>query len=176
MPQAWRLVHQNYVHSAFSGEGARLAGGRWNSEGRAVVYTAESLSLGLLEIIVHLEFKEALKRYKAIAIDIPEKLIHEIDSARLLDGWSASLPQPSTQFIGNCWVEANSSSVLKVPSAIVPREFNYLLNPAHPEFNQIKLGTPIDLPVDPRALRGWAEHYEKAPQLRGFRLIRFMLG
>ena len=150
MPQAWRLVHQKYVHSAFSGEGARLVGGRWNSEGNSVVYTAGSLSLALLEIIVHLEFKEALKRYKAIPTEIPEVLLQSIDPSKLLDGWSGSPPQSSTQFIGNCWAEGLTSAVLKVPSAIVPHEFNYLLNPAHPEFNQITLGDPIDLPVDPR--------------------------
>jgi len=150
MPQAWRLVHQNYVHSAFSGEGARLAGGRWNSEGHVVVYTAGSLSLALLEIIVHLEFKEALKYYKAIPVEIPDGLLQSIDPARLMEGWNASPPHSSTQFIGNCWVEGMSSAALKVPSAIVPNEFNYLLNPAHSEFCQIKLGDSIDLPVDPR--------------------------
>ena len=150
MLQAWRLVHRKYVHNAFSGEGARLAGGRWNLEGSAVVYTAGSLSLALLEIIVHLEFKEALKLYKAIPVEIPEALLLVIDPSRLLDGWSASPPQSCTQFIGNCWVEGMASAVLKVPSAIIPNEFNYLLNPAHPEFGQIKPGAPIDLPIDPR--------------------------
>ena len=150
MPQAWRLVHRKYVHSAFSGEGARLAGGRWNSEGQSVVYTAGSLSLALLEIIVHLEFKEALKFYKAIPVGIPESLLQTIDPDKLPDSWSASPPQSCTQFIGNCWMEQHASAVLKVPSAIVPNESNYLLNPAHPEFDRIKIGSPIDLPVDPR--------------------------
>ncbi len=150
MPQVWRLVHGKYVHSAFSGDGARLAGGRWNSEGHAVVYTAGSLSLALLEIIVHLEFKEALKFYKAIPVEVPEVLLQSIDPTKLLEGWSKSPPQSSTQFIGNCWVEGEGSAVLKVPSAIIPNEFNYLLNPAHPEFDRVKRGVPIDLPVDPR--------------------------
>ncbi|VGO20090.1 RES family NAD+ phosphorylase [Pontiella sulfatireligans] len=152
MPTAWRLVHKKYMHSAFSGQGARLAGGRWNAEGHAVVYTAGSLSLALLEIIVHLEFKEALKLYKAIPVDIPDSLLQSIDPAKLPDGWSASPPQPCTQFIGNCWMERLSTVALRVPSAIVPNESNYLLNPAHPEFSQIKVGEPIDLPVDPRVL------------------------
>ena len=127
-----------------------MAGGRWNSEGAGVVYTAGSLSLALLEIIVHLEFKEALRLYKAIPVEIPEGLLQMIDPAKLLDGWNASPPQSSTQFIGNYWVEGLASAVLQVPSAIVPNEFNYLLNPAHSEFGRIKLGNPIDLPVDPR--------------------------
>ncbi len=152
MSRAWRLVHRKYVRSAFSGEGARLAGGRWNSEGHSVVYTAGSLSLALLEIIVHLEFKEALKRYVAIPVEIPDGLSQSIDPAKLPDGWSANPPQSSTQFVGNCWQEGMSSAVLKVPSVIVPSEFNYLLNPAHPDFPRIKLGDPIGLPVDPRVL------------------------
>ena len=150
MPQVWRLVHKNYIHSAFSGEGARLAGGRWNAEGYAVVYTAGSLSLALLEIIVHLEFKEALKHYKAIPVDISDRLVQSVEFGKLPDGWNASPPESCTQFIGNCWVEQQASVVLKVPSAIIPNESNYLLNPALPEFSRIKIGAPIDLPVDPR--------------------------
>jgi len=152
MPQAWRIVHRKRVHGTFSGEGARLAGGRWNSEGRSVVYTAGSLSLALLEIIVHLEFKEALKRYMAIPVEIPEAVFQSTDPSRLPEGWNASPPQSGTQFIGNCWVEGMSSVALEVPSVIVPNEFNYLLNPAHADFGRIKLGDPIGLPVDPRVL------------------------
>ena len=115
-----------------------------------MVYAAGSLSLALLEIIVHLEFKEALKLYKAIPVEIPEDLLQSIDPAKLPADWSASPPRSCTQFIGNCWMEQQASAVLQVPSALVPNESNYLLNPAHSEFGQIHLGTPIDLPVDPR--------------------------
>lgn len=150
MPKAWRLVHKNYLSSAFSGEGARLAGGRWNSEGFSVVYMAESLSLAILEIIVHLEFKEALKLYKAIPIAFSESEMGVIDLEMLPLDWNTASPHPATQLIGNHWIRNQSSLVLKVPSAIVPFESNFLLNPVHPDFKKLKSGEPMDLPLDPR--------------------------
>jgi RES domain-containing protein len=152
MCRIWRLVHKNYLASAFSGEGARLAGGRWNSEGFAVVYSAGSLSLALLEIIVHLEFKEALKLYKAIPVDVPEELIRSVEGATLPEGWNKPVPIPVTRLIGNAWIKDQPSPVLKVPSAIVPVEYNYLMNPVHPEINRAKVGDPIDLPLDSRVI------------------------
>ena len=150
MPQAWRLVHKNYMTRAFSGEGARIAGGRWNPEGFPVVYTAGSLSLALLEIIVHLEFKEALKQYKAIPVSIPEASFQRVDASKLSNDWNRAVPHPSTLHIGSRWVREQASAVLEVPSAIVPIESNFLLNPAHPEFGEIEVGSPIDLPIDSR--------------------------
>lgn len=150
MPTAWRLVHSNYLGSAFSGEGARLAGGRWNSEGFPVVYTASSLSLAILEIIVHLEFKETLRHYKAIPVRVPESTMDIIDPASLPENWNGPIPHPATQLTGNHWIRNQSSPALQVPSSIVPIEFNILLNPAHPDFQTLEIGDAIDLPLDPR--------------------------
>jgi RES domain-containing protein len=152
MITAWRLVHRNYLASAFNGEGARLAGGRWNSEGFPVVYTAGSLSLAILEIIVHLEFKETLKLYQAIPISIPKSILEAIDPATLPTDWNKSIPHASTLLTGNHWIRSQSSIALQVPSAIVPIESNILLNPAHPKFQTLEIGEPIDLPLDPRVL------------------------
>ncbi len=152
MTVVWRLVHKNYLAGAFSGEGARLAGGRWNSEGFPVVYSAGSLSLALLEIIVHLEFKEALKLYKAISIQVPEEKITAIDPSTLPPGWNEPVPHPATQLTGNHWIRSQSTPVLKVPSAIVPAESNFLLNPAHPDFQSLEIGEAVDLPLDTRVL------------------------
>ncbi|VGO14473.1 hypothetical protein PDESU_03035 [Pontiella desulfatans] len=152
MPRAWRLVHKKYAASAFSGEGSRLAGGRWNSEGYPVVYTAGSLSLALLEIIVHLEFKKALQHYKAIPVDIPESELLAVDASRLPSGWNEPLPHSSTLLIGNRWLQDQGSAAMMVPSSIVPIESNFLLNPQHPGFGKLTIGTAIDLPLDPRVL------------------------
>lgn len=138
--------------SAFSGEGARLAGGRWNSEGFPVIYTAGSLSLALLEIIVHLEFKETLKLYKAISVSIPKSAMEIVDPTSLPVDWSKPIPHPSTQLTGNHWIRNQSSIALRVPSAIVPIESNILLNPAHPKFQTLETGEPMDLPLDLRVL------------------------
>jgi RES domain-containing protein len=152
MLTVWRLVHRNYLTSAFNGEGARLAGGRWNSEGFPVVYTAASLSLAILEIIVHLEFKETLKLYQAIPISIPKSAMETIDAASLPADWNSSIPHPSTQLTGNHWIRNRSSIALRVPSAIVPIESNILINPEHPKFQTLEIGEPMNLPLDSRVL------------------------
>ena len=117
-----------------------------------MVYTAGSLSLALLEIIVHLEFKETLKYFRAIPVDIHIGSVRTVDPESLPSGWNDALPHPSTQLIGNRWIRDLSSPVLQVPSAIVPLENNYLLNPAHPDFSGVQIGDAVRLPVDLRVM------------------------
>lgn len=152
MIQAWRIVHQNYANAAFDGEGARITGGRWNSEGIPVVYTAGTLSLALLEIIVHLEIKDALKYFKAIPISFNNALMQNVSTDSLPLTWNCTPPSFSTKSIGDEWARQADAAVLCVPSAVVPNELNYLLNPLHPNFSKIKIGETIDLPADPRIL------------------------
>ena len=148
----WRLVHEDYAATAFDGEGARITGGRWNSEGIPMVYTAGTLSLALLEIIVHLEIKHTLKYFKAIPITFNESLVESVPMGSLPLTWDSTPPSFITKTIGDKWIRQSASAVLCVPSAVVPNEKNYLLNPRHPDFKKIKIGEPIDLPADPRIL------------------------
>lgn len=150
--QAWRIVHEDYAATAFNGEGARMTGGRWNSEGIPMVYTAGTLSLALLEIIVHLEIKSALKYFKAIPIQFDESWIQFVSTETLPITWNNTPPSFMTQAIGDEWVRQSASAILCVPSAVVPNEQNILLNPLHPEFQNIEIGESIDLPADPRIL------------------------
>ncbi len=152
MIQAWRIAHQDYADAAFDGEGARLTGGRWNSEGVPMVYTAGTLSLALLEIIVHLEIKDALKYFKAIPVKFSESMAQTVPTKSLPLTWNSTPPAFTTKTIGDEWIKQASSPVLRVPSAVVPNELNCLLNPGHPDFSKIKIGQPIDLPADPRIL------------------------
>ena len=150
MIQSWRIVDEDFLGSAFSGEGARLVGGRWNSEGMAIVYTAETLSLSLLEIIVHLEIKHALHYFKVIPISFEEQWVQKIPRDELPLLWHAVPPCFATKTIGDLWVKDALAPILRVPSAVVPQEFNYLFNPNHPDFAVLQIGKPIDLPLDPR--------------------------
>lgn len=150
MAQAWRIVHQDFAASPFDGEGARLTGGRWNSEGTPVVYTAGTLSLALLEIIVHLEIKEALQYFKAIPITFSDTLIEPVPANALPLTWNSTPPTFKTKTIGDEWIRQSASAILRVPSAVVPNELNFLLNPHHPDFKKIEIGDVIDLPADPR--------------------------
>lgn len=150
MIQAWRIVHEDYLSTAFTGEGARRTGGRWNSEGVAMIYTAGSLSLALLEVIVHLEIKNTLRYFKAIPVRFNSDQVEIISTDRLPFSWIAHPPCFTTKQIGDDWIQTGRSAGLCVPSVVVPNESNYLFNPQHPDFSTLIIGTPIDLPIDPR--------------------------
>jgi RES domain-containing protein len=150
---AWRIVKRRYVGAAFDGEGARRFGGRWNSPGTAVVYVSESRALALLEVLAGLRSVAPLPAYAMIPATFDKSLVRPIEQGALPSEWSRSPPLPAVQRIGDEWVARRESAVLRVPSVIVPDEYNYLLNPAHPAFNQITTGEPLNVAVDPRLVR-----------------------
>ena len=137
---AWRIVQRRFVRSAFTGEGARRFGGRWNSPGRAVVYTAGSQALAALEMLVHLDAERLLRNYVAIPVTIPGRLIRRVRLSDLPRNWNACPAPPATRAIGNEWIARATSPVLQVPSTIVPSEPNFLLNPAHKHFRKLRIG------------------------------------
>src|SRR5271157_887466 len=111
MVSAWRIAKRKHARSAFSGEGARLYGGRWNSPGTAIIYTAESQSLAVLEILVHLDSPELLKKYALFRVAIDESYILDIHTAALPRNWRAE-PAPSrVQKMGDDWVSRSTSAV-----------------------------------------------------------------
>jgi RES domain-containing protein len=149
----WRLVTRRYARSAFSGEGARLYGGRWNPKGLRVVYTSESLSLALLEMLVQDEPLRA--RYVTIAARIPKAVrIERIKPEELPARWRTVASRERLAAIGADWVRRAASAVLAVPSAVIPAETNYLLNPLHSEFRRIEIGKAQELITDLRLRRG----------------------
>lgn len=150
---AWRIVHRRFAKIAFTGEGARHFGGRWNSPGRHVVYTAQSQSLAALEILVHLDSEKLLRHYLAIPVTIPPHLIERLSLSSLPENWRAYPAPRSVRAIGDAWLGRSSSPVLQVPSVVIPSEFNFLLNPAHPRFPKLRLGKPVPFLFDPRLTR-----------------------
>jgi RES domain-containing protein len=151
VPEAWRIVKAKYASSAFSGEGAARAGGRWNSRGHWLVYTSATKALAALELLVHLN-PPVLFEYMVIRADFPEALVIQLAPEALPGDWRAQPAPPSVQAIGDRWVEEASSAILRVPSVVIPSEWNYLLNPAHPDFRKIQLGKPEPFAFDPRLL------------------------
>ncbi len=144
---SYRLVKQRHARSAFDGEGARLYGGRWNSQGIPIVYTSDSLALCCLEIFVHLPSYHLLKDYVYMQVGFDSDLVTE---AQLVDGWDASPVSKVSQSIGDQWVSDNVSPILLVPSVIIPEGVSYLLNIAHPDFDRIKIGDQVEMDFDPR--------------------------
>jgi RES domain-containing protein len=150
---AWRLTKTRHVDTAWTGEGARRAGGRWNSPGVAVIYASEALSLALVEVLVHLP-PGLLPSYSAMPLEYDATLVETLPAADLPADWRDSPPPASAQALGDAWVRQARSAILRVPSVVVPHEWNLLLNPTHPDFPRVKRGAPERFPFDPRLARG----------------------
>ena len=151
--RAWRIVKSKYAKTAFSGEGARVFGGRWNSPGLPVVYTAGSLSLAVLDMLVHLEASQLLNHYVIAGVEIDPALITAFDIARLPRNWREDPAAAKAQSIGDDWLKAGRSAVLQLPSAIVPGEAVLLLNPRHDDFAKIRFGKFEPFRFDPRLVK-----------------------
>jgi RES domain-containing protein len=152
MRTVWRITTARFATSAFSGEGARLYGGRWNPKGFALIYTAESRALALLEMMV--QDAPLRARYVLIPAHLPEAVsVTSVELADLATDWRRLDRRYALQRIGRDWLKGGRSAVLAVPSAVVPAEHNYLLNPAHPDFARITRGEPEALDTDLRLMR-----------------------
>jgi len=147
---AWRITKRKHAKTAFSGSGARKYGGRWNSPGTAIVYTAETQSLAALETMVHIENSDLLQAYVLIGITINEALIERLDQSQLPRNWRSAVPSMSLRAIGDKWAADQTSVALRVPSALVPAENTFLLNPAHADFQKLVIADPIDFAFDDR--------------------------
>ena len=127
------LVHRlaRLAHAKLDGEGARLAGGRWNSPGRVAVYASSRLSLAALELLVHTDVPLVPPDLVAFEIEIPDTLdLETVALADLPKDWR----QPGhlgCRSIGDTWLAEERTAVLRVPSAVVPEELNYIINPRH---------------------------------------------
>ena len=135
----YRLLNKKYG-SALSGEGAKIAGGRWNSPEIEMIYTSESRSLCTAEVAVNLPIGILPKGYEMITFNIPDEMnITEMNEDMLPLGWKSSPFTTLTQRFGDRFIFENKFLVMKVPSAVVPGDFNYLINPRHPDFNKIEI-------------------------------------
>jgi RES domain-containing protein len=140
--KVYRIEREKYLDTTLQGVGAALTEGyRWNSLNTYLVYTAESRALATLEVSVHLDFLEDLPTDRFyVEIEIPDDIeILELSIDQLPENWDSKPPILETQFIGDDFVSQKNAAVLKVPSAIVPPEYNYLINPNHPDSVKIEV-------------------------------------
>lgn len=152
MRTVWRITTARFAATAFSGEGARLYGGRWNPKGFEMVYTAESRSLALLEMMV--QDAPLRARYVLIPVSLPDAVsVTSIEVADLPPDWRKLDRRDALQDIGRDWLVRGDSAVLAVPSAVVPAERNYLLNPRHPDLTRVIIGETEALETDFRLMR-----------------------
>lgn len=151
--KVYRIEREKYLDTTLQGIGAAFNEGyRWNSLNTYLVYTAESRALATLEVSVHLDLIEDLPTDRFyVEIEIPDDVeILEIPIDKLPENWDSKPPILETQYIGDDFVTQKKAAVLKVPSAIVPPEYNYLINPNHPDAQKIKVISTLKLQFDAR--------------------------
>jgi RES domain-containing protein len=152
MIRCWRLVKARRAADAWDGEGAYRFGGRWNSRGMRVVYASQSLSLALLEILVHLDQTRTAPELVAFSAHIPAARMEDVS---IVDSQSngplnAPFPVEHPRQVGDAWIQDARSLALRVPSAVIPTEQNILINPTHPKFERIRISGPEVFRLDNR--------------------------
>lgn len=151
--RAFRITKRAFAD--LQGLGGRHADGRWHARPRRVVYLGSSLALATLEILVNLDLPGHLlpRDMVATGIDLPDDMaVTEVTRTALPADWRLKERWPECQAIGNAWLEAGGTPLLKVPSAVVPLEHNLLLNPLHPEARRIPPPIVESFSLDPRIL------------------------
>jgi RES domain-containing protein len=144
----YRICNSLYSND-LTGNGAKLFGGRWNSKGIPMLYVAENISLTVLEMLVHTQFKDFAVELSLLKITIPDTIeVKEIKLSKLKNQWTDDYSY--TKFIGNEFVKSANNLVLKVPSAVVQEEHNFLINPLHIDFKKIKISSVKTFDTDKR--------------------------
>ena len=151
MSRVYRVLRKKFARTPFDGEGAYRYGGRWSSAGVRLSYTSEHQSLALLEYFVHLDKDDPPSDLVLAVAELPNDLGRErIDVADLPKDWRAPAAPPALVRIGDEFAQRGERCLLLVPSVLAPSEYNWLINPAHPEFRRIVLREPEPLAYDPR--------------------------
>lgn len=143
----YRIVHKRYAESLF----ASGLEGRWNSEGKKVIYTAENVSLAYLKTFAHRKGLGYNKDFKIMIIEIPSDAdIQEVESSQLPKNWRDFRNYEICQKLGNSWFDACEQLCLKVPSAVVPENKNLVINTFHRDFKKVKLIEVLNFEPDNR--------------------------
>jgi RES domain-containing protein len=142
--KVYRITKNKFIDYILHGIGAKISGNRWNSVGIPMVYTAENSSLAMLEILVHLDRDLIPNDFVLVSLEIPNSSIQNKSRN--------SLNLEGSKKYGDDWINSSKSLILKVPSAINPRDYNYLINPLHPDIIKIKVDKIEELNFDLRLI------------------------
>ena len=146
--RVFRISAPQYVDAALSGEGAARAGARWNSPGIRMAYTASSVSLAMLEMLVHVDREDVPMNRRLLRFDVPDDAIKTL--LDFPEGWDFLPYSFSVRAVGDEWVTGGASLALLVPSAVARHESNVLINPSHARFREINLLENAPLALDMR--------------------------
>ncbi len=146
----FRLSKSKFAYD-LPAKGAELAGGRWNSRGKALLYTGQSRALCTAEIAVHTPLGNIPMDYELVEMTIPDSvMVKEIEISDLPFDWKSIPHSHSTQEIGDKFISDNEFLIFKVPSVIVRGEFNFLINPVHGKFNEVEINSITKFEFDIR--------------------------
>ena len=153
--QVYRIAQKNFIND-LSGEGARLFGGRWNHRGTPLLYTAESRSLATLELLVHAQKLSTVSNLSILTLEVPDKIkTDDIQNlTKLPQNWQKYTSHPDLQDAVAKWI-ASDGFILKVPSAIIKEESNFLINPRHKNMQLLKVIQTEDFLLDERLLSNY---------------------
>lgn len=148
--EVFRLSRKKHG-TALSGKGASAAGGRWNSKGVEIIYTATSRALAVAEVVVHLDVSNLPKDFMMLQIFIPDDSpIQTVVPSQLPDSWNCFPPSLATQYVGNQFIENREFLLTKVPSAVIRGDYNLLINPSHALFRTIRILSAENFMMDNR--------------------------
>lgn len=151
--EVFRLTRKKYP-VGLSGKGASISGARWNSKGTEVIYTAQNRALAMAEVLVHLSLATLPSDFVMLTIDIPDDVFVEVlNIGKLSMDWNIFPCTFETPLLGDDFIRRNEACVLKVPSAVVKGDFNFLINPYHADFDKIKITEQVDFPFDKRIFK-----------------------
>lgn len=137
-----------------SGQGAKIYGGRWNSVGNAMLYTSCTPSLSMLEFACNASGIAKTNQTSLLTLKLEAKVrIETLTINDLPDNWQQVPAPDSLKMIGNNWIKSNKTLALKVPSAIMPLEYNLLINPLHKDFSKLVIENVVDMNIDNRILK-----------------------
>ena len=148
--KVWRISKSGHGKTSPNGTGAH----RWSSPGSPVIYAAQSRALAVLEMLGHLRGRDLLEPYVLIEIEIDDTLVQTLENRPLPDNWRADPAPPQLKQVGDEWIRRAECPVLRVPSALLPEEHNFLLNTEHLEFGKLHFGEPVPFRFDSSLIKG----------------------
>ena len=151
--RVWRICRKRYAADPLNGRGGVVAGGRWHPKGTRIVYTSATLSLATLEVLVNADRDLIPRDLVRIEIHVPDDLaIERLGQRALPSEWRTWPAPPELQRIGAKWISRAATAVLRVPSAVIPEESNYLVNPVHRDSAKLKVVGKRPFELDARLL------------------------
>ncbi len=150
MINVFRIVKKKYANTAFNGTGSQNVSGRWHTKGRLAVYTSMSASLAALEILVHWQPIFNSQVFVLCCATIPKSCVDS--KYRSIDLSDPANDQNSTRRLGDQWFSYSNALALEVPSVIIASEFNYVINPMHPDFSKLTIISKKDFSFDQRLI------------------------